>query len=37
MQQPFGDSFGNEVVPLDWAGHGSMIAIGPAFFRVSPA
>jgi hypothetical protein len=33
----FGDSYGNKVAPLEIRGHGGMIAVGPAFFRVTPA
>ena len=33
----FGDSLGNKVAPLEIRGHGGMIAVGPAFFRVTPA
>jgi hypothetical protein len=33
----FGDSFGNKVAPLEIRGYGAMIAVGPVFFRVTPA
>ena len=34
----FGDSFGNQLeIRLEIRGHGGMTAVGPVFFRVTPA
>lgn len=32
----WGDSYGNKIAPLEILGSGSMIPVGPAFFRVAP-
>lgn len=37
MKDVFGDSYGNNDVPPEWAGHGAVIVARPAIFRVSPA
>jgi hypothetical protein len=38
MITTFGDSYGNNVKgPLEWTGHGAVIATRPAWLRVSPA
>jgi hypothetical protein len=36
MQAMFGDSYGNDIAPLEWAGHGAMISARPAILRVNP-